>query len=117
MPILPKTRKKPWVIDRERKNPGSRGFKRNKNEKDVYQSRQWKATRHHHIQRNPICKECFEVDARVVPGVVVDHIKPIRQGGDPFDFGNLQTLCDHHHNIKSRKEKDTITYTRDTMYG
>tara|TARA_R110002020_G_scaffold466850_1_gene689882 strand:+ start:2740 stop:3093 length:354 start_codon:yes stop_codon:yes gene_type:complete len=117
MPTLPKSKKKPWVIQRETKSKGSRRFQQNNSELDVYQTKQWKGTRSHHIRMNPICKQCKEEDGRVVPGEVVDHIIPVRQGGKPFDFDNLQTLCHDHHNIKSRMEKDSITYTRDTMYG
>jgi HNH endonuclease. len=34
----------------------------------------------------------------------VDHIQPIRLGGEVYDLDNLQTLCKSCHNRKSGKE-------------
>ena len=116
MPKLPKEKKKSWVVYREQKNKGSRRFDQGNKDLDIYNTKQWKATRAYHIQKNPICKHCFDNKKRIVSGDVVDHIIPIRQGGSPFDFQNLQTLCNPCHNVKSIKEKQTITYTKDTMY-
>jgi 5-methylcytosine-specific restriction endonuclease McrA len=31
----------------------------------------------------------------------VDHIKPLAEGSDRYDRNNLQSLCDHHHRIKT----------------
>lgn len=31
----------------------------------------------------------------------VDHIKPINQGGEPYDWSNLQSLCQHCHSTKT----------------
>ena len=37
-------------------------------------------------------------------GNEVDHIRPLRKGGDPFDPDNLQTLCRTCHVAKTRAE-------------
>tara|TARA_R110000851_G_C12738342_1_gene530555 strand:+ start:219 stop:572 length:354 start_codon:yes stop_codon:yes gene_type:complete len=116
MPTLPKGKDKPWIVSREQNKPGSRAVKSHNEMMYVYNTQQWKATRAYHIQRNPICLTCKTKDNRVVAGDVVDHIIPIRQGGDPFQKNNLQTLCHPCHNKKSRQEKDSITYTKGTMY-
>lgn len=34
----------------------------------------------------------------------MDHITPINEGGDRYDFNNLQGLCDKCHNKKSGRE-------------
>ena len=34
----------------------------------------------------------------------MDHIKPLRRGGEAYDLGNLQTLCRGCHIEKSRAE-------------
>jgi len=34
----------------------------------------------------------------------VDHVRPLRAGGEPYDMGNLQSLCRHHHVEKTREE-------------
>ena len=34
----------------------------------------------------------------------VDHVQPLRAGGDPYDLGNLQTLCRSCHIAKTARE-------------
>jgi len=50
------------------------------------------------IKEHPLCVECNGV------GQVVDHITPIRLGGEELSWDNLQTMCHRCHNIKSGKE-------------
>ena len=38
-------------------------------------------------------------------GDLVDHIKRIRDGGQPTDDANLQTLCNKCHNAKRQAER------------
>lgn len=52
-----------------------------------YKSKSWIKTRDAFRARNPECNLCGR------QGAVVDHIKAIKQGGTPFDWDNLQTLC------------------------
>jgi len=35
---------------------------------------------------------------------MVDHIIPVKAGGDPFDSGNLQSMCQSCHNTKTGQE-------------
>tara|TARA_R110000737_G_scaffold86520_2_gene119244 strand:+ start:311 stop:667 length:357 start_codon:yes stop_codon:yes gene_type:complete len=115
MPNLPKQRSKPWVVARDTNRPGSTAMRSHNEVVDLYQTKQWKSLRKYHIQRNPLCKHCKDQDGVVAGGNVVDHIQPVRQGGSPYDARNLQTLCDRHHNIKSRSERDSITYDKGNM--
>ncbi len=115
MPNLPKQKSKPWVVDREYNKPESKGVRTHNEVINIYQTMQWKSLRKYHIQKNPLCKHCKDQDNIIKGGSVVDHIQPIRQGGMPYDNRNLQTLCGMHHNIKSRTERDTITYNKDNM--
>jgi len=39
-----------------------------------------------------------------VAAVVADHIKPIKDGGERFDWVNLQGLCISCHNRKTARE-------------
>jgi 5-methylcytosine-specific restriction endonuclease McrA len=64
----------------------------------VYSDPRWKAARRYVRFRQPVC---------AIPGCYnltqdVDHIVPLREHGDPFNIDNLQGLCRHHHNIKTR---------------
>ena len=102
MPNLPKQRSKPWVVARDTNRPGSTALRTHNEVVDLYQTKQWKSLRKYHIQRNPLCKHCKEQDGQVA-------------GGSPYDARNLQTLCDRHHNIKSRSERDSITYDKGNM--
>lgn len=70
----------------------------------IYNGRRWRKLRAYFLAKNPLCKECKEND-RITPATVVDHIKPIREGGGAYDFNNLQALCQHHHAVKSGRER------------
>lgn len=57
------------------------------------------------LMYHPICQVCIDEgetdDAR--PGVDVDHIVPLWEGG-PDDESNLQSICRGHHTKKSAEE-------------
>lgn len=59
---------------------------------------------------HPLCAHCVKVGL-ITPMVIVDHIKELKDGGDPWDPDNLESLCDEHHKkktgreVKRRKEK------------
>jgi len=56
---------------------------------------------------HPICKHCEEA-GRVTAAQDVDHRTPFQGLDDPLrlDWNNLQSLCRHHHNIKTRRENE-----------
>ena len=69
-----------------------------------YNSRHWRKHAKAFLNKNPLCVHCAE-DGKVVAAKVVDHIKRIEAGGDKWSYSNLQGLCEHHHAVKSGKER------------
>ena len=54
------------------------------------------------LSSHPLCVECEKV-GRVMAATVPDHIIPLWKGG-PDNEGNLQSLCQPHHDIKTASE-------------
>jgi 5-methylcytosine-specific restriction protein A len=103
MPHLPKPK-------RRTRTPGQKisghNTRRNRDYRDqFYNTTVWRKLRTIHIQDNPICKWCDEED-RTTPATVVDHIVPIKQGGERTNKDNLQSLCERCHAQKSAWEAD-----------
>ena len=69
-----------------------------------YHSPAWKAIRQRILQRDPLCVEC-KAKGIIKASKVVDHIKPMSQGGDPLSEANLQGLCKECHDVKSATER------------
>ena len=67
---------------------------------------QWQKERKVYLGYNPLCVQCLK-DGISTPATVVDHIIPHK--GDERLFwdieNNWQSLCIHHHAIKTAKEK------------
>ena len=68
--------------------------------KRIYDTAQWRKLRKHYLTLFPTCEMCRQ-EGRVVAAQHVDHIKPIAEGGAPFDMTNLQSLCATHHSRKT----------------
>jgi 5-methylcytosine-specific restriction enzyme A len=64
----------------------------------IYDTRRWRRLRLHQLSISPLCA-CGR------PAVHVDHIDPITAGGDPWDRGNLQSLCHACHSLKTNADK------------
>ncbi|MDE0002710.1 MAG: HNH endonuclease signature motif containing protein [Rhodospirillaceae bacterium] len=61
--------------------------------KEIYSTPRWVALRQQAFERDGhICVNCAK-DGRTTGAVLVHHIKPIRQGGDPWALKNLRSLC------------------------
>lgn len=56
------------------------------------------------LQASPLCVECGK-QGRLTVANVIDHIKPVRLGGEFWDTKNMQPLCTPCHNSKSAKER------------
>ena len=97
MPTLPAPKRKSYLPKRE-----VQGRRIHANT-EFYQGRHWRRVRALYLQQHPLCAEC-QREGRVVAARVVDHIKPINEGGARYDFRNLQGLCDKCHNKKSGRE-------------
>lgn len=68
-----------------------------------YQSAAWRAVRAAFLRENPLCERC-QARGRVVPAVVADHVTPLKDGGQRFDWCNLSALCVSCHNRKTAAE-------------
>lgn len=57
------------------------------------------------LLKEPFCRNCLQQGERT-PATVVDHVIPHEGDWQLFvDRGNLQSLCKHHHDIKTGKER------------
>ena len=54
--------------------------------------------------KSPYCRHCYE-NKILRSAHVLDHIKPIKDGGKKTDKKNVQPLCHSCHNRKSATEK------------
>lgn len=99
MPTLPtRSPKRPYLPEKqmqEGRNYDASAFD--------YNSQRWRKDRRLHLQSYPLCAEC-ERAGLVVAATVSDHVKPIRQGGDPWCWSNRQALCYSCHASKSGRE-------------
>ncbi|MHA3853031.1 HNH endonuclease (plasmid) [Lactiplantibacillus plantarum] len=85
---------------------------------EIHSSNRWRKTSRLYREANPICEACLReaskragkrADERA--GMInistsVDHIVPLFAGGEPYDWNNLQSLCDYHHALKSQRERE-----------
>ena len=63
-----------------------------------YNTRRWRKARLAFIKNNPLCVVCNKL------ATVVDHIKPVRLGGEFWNSENWQSMCATCHNRKSGNE-------------
>jgi 5-methylcytosine-specific restriction enzyme A len=74
-----------------------------------YNTQQWRNVRALILQDSPLCKACEEVGL-ITLAQMVDHINPVRLGGEFWDRDNLQPLCNSCHARKSAKERHSDPY-------
>lgn len=87
----------------------------------IHASSRWRRTSLLYRQVHPLCEQCLKASkegdqsrgkrAGERAGMInlassVDHIVPLFAGGDPYDWDNLQSLCDYHHALKSQVERE-----------
>ena len=63
----------------------------------------WQRLREMHLSGEPLCRRCT-AQGRTTLAVLVDHIVPIRDGGDALDDDNLQSLCRRCHDAKTAED-------------
>ena len=64
-------------------------------------SRRWQHVRKLALDRDGYrCRKCGKAGR-----LEVDHVRPMERGGQPYQFGNLQTLCRGCHIDKTRGER------------
>lgn len=71
--------------------------------KSFYNTPQWRFARKRQLIENPLCAECLK-EGKPIKAKIVDHIIPVKQGGDKYAPSNLQSLCWSCHSRKSAKE-------------
>lgn len=98
MPTLKRTCRRPWQPEH-----APQMGRRHANT-EFYRSTAWRKLRAEQLRRQPLC-ECCLAQGRHTPAHVVDHIRPVNQGGAPLDLENLQSLCAACHNRKSGAER------------
>lgn len=69
----------------------------------LYHSSRWGETSRAYRAANPLCEECLRHGKQSL-ATSVDHIKALKDGGDPWDDSNLQSLCARCHNRKTVQE-------------
>jgi 5-methylcytosine-specific restriction protein A len=68
-----------------------------------YRTAAWRSARAALLREEPLCRACRD-RGRLVPATIVDHVRPIKDGGARFDAANLQPLCAPCHNRKTARE-------------
>ena len=70
----------------------------------IHHGKAWKRLRAAALARDGRrCRRCGKA------GILeVDHVRPVRAGGDPFELGNVQTLCRGCHIAKTRAEAPPV---------
>lgn len=96
MANVPKPTRHKW-------QPERKAHANRRNDNSFYQLSAWRKASHAYRKAYPLCAEC-ERQGRTTPAQMVDHIKPLADGGAAFDWNNLQALCNQCHAIKSGKE-------------
>ena len=68
-------------------------------EQKIYQSARWRKLREQKLQEDPFCEVCARAKPpRITPATIVHHRQPLKQGGDPFEWSNLESICASCHN-------------------
>jgi 5-methylcytosine-specific restriction protein A len=74
-----------------------------KHKEPRYHTTRWRELRLNVLQCSPLCATCEQLGL-ITLAQMVDHIKPVRLGGEFWDVNNLQPLCNSCHAVKSAKE-------------
>lgn len=94
-----KEAKRPWI-----KNTSGSHRHDNRNDREFnYQSSAWRNTSKAFLTANPVCFLCGK------PSKISDHKVRIKDGGDPYNWANLQPMCSKCHN---RKDNNTGKYEK-----
>jgi 5-methylcytosine-specific restriction protein A len=75
-----------------------------------YSTQRWQRLRRQKLQINPLCETCLQV-GRIEVATIIDHHKPINQGGDPFPpLDQLASMCQGCHNGKTQADRRGENY-------
>ena len=73
----------------------------------LYRTARWQARRLAQIEAEPLCSACLR-EGRAVAAVVADHVTPWDGDEEAFWNGPLDSLCLHHHGVKSARERKAV---------
>ena len=85
------------------KGAGDRAYKLSRTdtgEQSLYQSTRWRKLRAQKLQENPFCEPCQRA-GRITAATIVHHRVPLKRGGDPYEWSNLESICPGCHNKAS----------------
>ncbi|MGA1073424.1 MAG: HNH endonuclease signature motif containing protein [Pseudohongiellaceae bacterium] len=88
----------PTIPRRQTPDPRRKKAKRDRPQDTRYWSNAWRKARTAYIRNHPECVDCGRIAS------VVDHIEPVRLGGEFWDSSNWQSMCTRCHNAKSGRE-------------
>ena len=72
--------------------------------RELYSTGRWRALRDDTLSRDGwLCVVCLR-EGRTVGAEIVHHIRPVREGGDPWAPGNLESLCRRCHEAAHNTE-------------
>jgi 5-methylcytosine-specific restriction endonuclease McrA len=77
----------------------------------LYNTRRWQRRARLQLTEFPLCSMCL-ARKTVTPATVADHITPHHGDHPLFYFGELQSLCQHCHSSR-KKRQETHGYQRD----
>ena len=84
------------------KGAGDREYKLSRTdtgEQKLYQSARWRKLREQKLAEDPFCEVCARAKpARITAATIVHHRQPLKRGGDPFEWSNLESICASCHN-------------------
>lgn len=75
----------------------------------LYGLQRWRRKAKAQIDAEPLCRAC-KAQGRITPAKVADHIVPCGADEDAFWEGELQSLCNDHHQAKRQAERDGRTW-------
>ncbi|WP_461041724.1 HNH endonuclease [Spirosoma harenae] len=104
MPFINRTVVRPWMKAVPKKKSRWTNEEQGGVPNQFYRNAPWRHLRKLKLEKDPLCEECKE-KKRLTVATVVDHIKPIRLGGEPLDMDNTRSLCKSCHARKSAKER------------
>jgi 5-methylcytosine-specific restriction protein A len=70
-------------------------------------TRKWRTLRESKLRTDPICEE----PACRALATEVDHIVPLSQGGERYDWANLASLCAAHHEVRTLAQARAARHT------
>ena len=76
---------------------------RHQENREIYNSARWQKLRRLKLDLDPLCAHCA-IQKRTRAAEEVDHILAIGNGGEPFEYDNLQSLCTSCHSRKTAGE-------------